>query len=233
MSIWQRVAGILTGATRADSVSGALGRLGDTNAPDRADPLTDIRFTMALIALCAKMARSDGAVTVDEVEAFRRIVHVPVEEEANVRRLFDLAKADVAGFKEYAQQIGKLFASERQLQLDVLESLFVIATADGILHEKEDDFLTTVAGILGIRPTEQDHIRSLFVTNAASPYQILGVTPSSTDAEIKARHRTLVLDNHPDRLTGRGVPAEFVVVAERRLAAINAAFDAIARERGL
>jgi DnaJ like chaperone protein len=32
---------------------------------------------------------------------------------------------------------------------------------------------------------------------------------------------------------GSGVPAEFVDIANRKLAAINAAYDTIAKERGL
>ena len=43
----------------------------------------------------------------------------------------------------------------------------------------------------------------------------------------------LVADNHPDKLMGRGVPPEFVEIATRKLAAINAAYDSIAKERGL
>ena len=42
-----------------------------------------------------------------------------------------------------------------------------------------------------------------------------------------------MVDNHPDKLMGRGVPAAFVEIATRKLAAINAAYDVIARERGL
>ena len=36
---------------------------------------------------------------------------------------------------------------------------------------------------------------------------------------------------HPDRVLARGLPAEFVDVAQAKSAAINAAYDAIRRER--
>lgn len=195
-------------------------------------PATGVRFTIALIALCAKMARADGAVTFDEVEAFRRIVQVVQQDEASVRRVFDLAKQDTAGFEEYARQIGESFVAEPQLRRDVFEALFVIAAADGVLHEKEDRFLAIVAGHLNIGPSEVAHIRSLFVRGATSPYEVLGLSPAATDAELKARHRQLVLEHHPDRMIGRGLPREMIAVANRKLAAINAAFDTIARERG-
>ena len=62
---------------------------------------------------------------------------------------------------------------------------------------------------------------------------MLRLGPEATNAEIKAQYRQLVTDNHPDKLMGRGVPAEFIDIATRKLAAINAAYDAIAKERGL
>jgi DnaJ like chaperone protein len=39
-----------------------------------------------------------------------------------------------------------------------------------------------------------------------------------------------VADNHPDRLIARGVPVEFVAIANSRMAAINSAFETIERD---
>ena len=54
-----------------------------------------------------------------------------------------------------------------------------------------------------------------------------------TDGEIKRRSRALVAENHPDLEIARGLPPEAIKIATGRLAAINAAYDRIARERGL
>jgi DnaJ like chaperone protein len=43
----------------------------------------------------------------------------------------------------------------------------------------------------------------------------------------------MVKENHPDRHIAAGVPEEMVEIATLRLAAINAAYDRIARERAL
>ena len=53
------------------------------------------------------------------------------------------------------------------------------------------------------------------------------------DDELKRYYRRLVAETHPDREIARGLPAEAIAIATRRLAAINAAWDAIERERGL
>ncbi|MGL5363670.1 MAG: TerB family tellurite resistance protein, partial [Bosea sp. (in: a-proteobacteria)] len=94
-------------------------------------------FTTGLVALSAKMARSDGVVTRDEVEAFRRIIKVAPEELPQIEKLFDLAKQTTDGFEAYARQLSELFADEPALLEDVLDGLFLIAAADGAVHEAE------------------------------------------------------------------------------------------------
>lgn len=188
---------------------------------------------MAIIALSAKLARSDGAVTRDEVEAFKRIMNVPPDEEGNVRKLFDLAKQDIAGFEAYARQVGAMLAGDKVLARDVLEGLMVVAAADGVLHDREDDYLRIVASHIGLEGEAYAHIRGLFFAAPMGAYEILGLEPEATPETIKARHRQLVKAHHPDRLAGMGCTREHVARAESTLARINAAFDTIAQERGL
>lgn len=231
MTIWQTITNAAS-AIRTEAVAPLLDALG-IRAPDDGQDGRGVAFTIAIIALSAKMAKSDGFVVEDEVAAFRRVCRFDDREEANFRRVFDLAKRDIAGFESYASQIGKLLAREAELRLDVLEGLYVIAAADGILHEREDSYLQRVATLMGISESEHAWVRSLFVSDAADPYTTLGLTPQASNDEIRRRHRALVKENHPDRLMGDGVPPEFVLIAEKRLAAINAAFDRLARDRGL
>jgi DnaJ like chaperone protein len=159
-------------------------------------------------------------------------MRVPDEETERVRQVFDLAKEDVAGFDSYARQIADLLAGDKAMLLQVLEGLFVVAAADGVLHEREESFLREVSDIFAIPPSEFRYVRALFVRDAGNPYEILGVSPSATDADIKARHRKLVAQIHPDRLSGQGERLEIIEAANRKLAAINAAYDTLRKERG-
>ena len=232
MTIWQTLSSAAAAATRSDAVAPLLRALGIGSGSVAAPATHGVAFTMAIIALSAKMAKSDGLVTRDEVEAFRRVCTFPASEADNVRYVFDIAKQDVAGYEIYAQRVGQMLAAEPELRRDVIEGLFVIAEADGVLHEREDRYLAEVARLMGVSQAEFDWVRALFVASEADPFRTLGLTPSASLGEIKARHRELVLEHHPDRLMGRGVPAEFVIIAERKLAAINDAFDVLVRERG-
>jgi DnaJ like chaperone protein len=190
-------------------------------------------FTTGLVALAAKMARADGVVTRDEVAVFRRIVEVPAQEQAKIERLFDLAKQTSAGFDAYATQIAESFRDEPALLEDVLDGLFLIAAADGAVHEHEHAYLRAIAAIFAIDEAGFARIEARHLRRRDDPYLVLGAHRDMSDAELKQLHRRLVIENHPDREIARGLPEEAVGIATRRLAAINAAWDAIARERGL
>ena len=70
-----------------------------------ADPRRRVAFTIAVIALGAKMARADGAVTGEEMAAFGEVFQVPPGEAEHVRLVFDLARRSTLGFENYARQI--------------------------------------------------------------------------------------------------------------------------------
>jgi DnaJ like chaperone protein len=168
-----------------------------------------------------------------EVEAFERLVDVPPEERRNVARLFDLAKATTAGYEAYAAQIAELFSDERALLEDLLDGLFDIATADGAVHEAEFAYVGRVAAILGFDERDFERIAARHVRRPEDPYVVLGAGRNLSDDALKRHYRRLVAAIHPDREIARGLPPEAVRIATHRLAAVNAAFDRIAAERGL
>jgi DnaJ like chaperone protein len=233
MTIWQRLSGFATsvgeaGGSLLGELAHALGLDGSSSEPQK-----HVAFTIAVIALSAKMAKADGVVACSEVEAFRRVFRFSPEDANNVARVYNLAQQDTAGFETYADQIAGLLKDDRKLLQHVLEGLLHVAAADGILHPKEDEVLYAIALRLGFSDSEYRFYRARFVTDPQSPYDVLRLGPEASDEEIKTRYRKLVADNHPDKLMGAGVPAEFLDIATRKLAAINAAYDLIARERGL
>ena len=191
-----------------------------------------VAFTIAFVALAAKLSKADGVSVAVESEAFDHTFHVPDEERENVHRLFDLARQDVAGFESYAETIGGFLKEDPDLLNDVFECLFHVACADGVLHRAEEAFLRTVAQKFGLDDPAFETIRSYHVRDPESPYHVLGLSPDATDDELKARHRQLVVENHPDKLAVRGVPPEFVCLATRKLAVINAAYDKVKAQRG-
>ena len=233
MSVWGKVGGAAAGLFVGGPVGALVGAVAGHFILDReADP--GVTFTIAVVALAGKMARADGVVTETEFDVFLRVFSVPPQEEANVRRIFNMARQDIAGFEHYAQQIARLFVGNPAVLEDVLDGLFEIAKADGVLHPSEAQFLERVAEIFGFAPNEFRRIRaSHFAPELTDPYVILGVSYSADEDELKQTYRKLVRENPPDSLMARGVPADFIRLANDKLAAINNAYDKIRTERGL
>lgn len=228
MSLWSRIADALAALTAGEGLTAIFDRLRGADTPERS-----VGFTIAVIALGAKMAKADGQVTKDEVLAFRRVFTIPPEEEANAAHVFNLARQDVAGFDAYARQIVRMFRDaahpdNRALFIDLIEGLFHIALADDTLHDAEDAFLAHVAEIFGLDARCYRAIRARLVEGAArDPYDLLGVDRDATLASIRAVWRDAVKETHPDAMIARGVPVEAIRLAERRLIALNAAWEEI------
>jgi DnaJ like chaperone protein len=206
MSIWARLGDVLSRAS-GRALSGALESL---RALFRGDPQLRRRvaFSIAMIALSAKMAKADGVVTQDEFRAFQEIFAVPEKEARNVARVYDLAKQDIAGYEAYAERMAALCGSGRRncaLLEDILDDIDA-AHFQAILAR---------------------HAR----TGEADPYAVLGVRHGAPLEEVRRRYHKLAAESHPDKVIARGVPEEFVAIANRRLAALNAAFETL--ERGL
>ena len=242
MSIWGKLvggaAGFALGGPLGALLGGIAGHVYDTTrtapAEITADPTKQIGFTIAVIALGAKLAKADGVVTEDEIRAFRRVFKVAPEETKNVARVFNLARRSVAGYEPYARQVAGMFADNPVVLEELLGCLFFIAQADGTVAEAEAIYLQNVARIFGFSDANFARLRAEHIgPDKADPYTILGIAHDDDDAAVKSAYRKLVRENHPDTLIAQGMPEEFVEVANDKLAAINVAYDKVAAQRGL
>ncbi|WP_421759431.1 TerB family tellurite resistance protein [Devosia sp.] len=227
MSVWQRLSAFVGSFSERTGIAGSIANALD---PDTWLPGgRDAAFTLALIALSAKMAVSDGVVTASEIRAFYRTVEIPAGVEQQVDKLFKLAQQDVAGYQAYARKVRRFFIDSPDTLEHVLDSLFYIASADGMIHESELDYLKNVSDIFGFDEARFEQITSAHVLfdRGADPYIVLGLVPNADRNEVKRVYRLLVAEHHPDRLIAKGVPEELIDVATARMAAINNAYNQI------
>ncbi len=198
-------------------------------------------FTMGVIVLGAKMAKADGRVTREAIEAFKRVFHVPEAQVNNIGRLFDQAGQNAQGFEPYAFHLAQIFGQKRVVLEEVLSGLFIIAAADtGSVSPTELRFLESVAGIFGfpvddfMRIAARAGVRlSLKEKQKDESFAILGVKENATNDEIKAAYRALIREHHPDKLVAQGMPPEFIATANEKMARINNAYDTICKVRGI
>ncbi len=215
------------------SRAAAAGKAGDA-APD-----PGVVFALGVIALSAKVAKADGTVTRDEIRAFQRIFPFDAGERERIGQLYNEARRSADGFEVYAEQVRAALAARPELLAEVVDALYAIALADGELHSEEARMIARIGAIFGLGDYEMASIRARHAggpaadRGAADAYAVLGVEPGAADDELRAAHRNLVRTYHPDRLVSKGLPEEFMALANDRLAAINAAYETVKKERGI
>lgn len=249
------VAGFAVGGPFGAVVGAALGHAADSGAvssmrlPFTADTFSPARvaamfgrrdqlFAITVVVLAAKLAKCDGAVKREEIDAFKRQFRIPPESVRDIGRLFDQARDSSDGFEPYAVQLAEAFADNRGVLEDVLVALAAIARADGPINLREQEFLHRVHAVFGLDKVAWERVRGGSSRQPApraeaNPYEILGVAPNASDEVLRTTWKRLMRENHPDSLAARGVPAEFIARASDKVARINAAWDQIKRERGL
>lgn len=194
----------------------------------------DVGFTAAVVGLGAKMAKADGRVTDDEVMMFARVFQTKPEDAPSVRRVFNLAQQTVRGYESYARKIGRKYKARPCLLEGVLDGLFMIATADGVVTDDELSYLQTVSDAFGFTEATFRRIRASHLgADREDPYHILGVAHDAEFDDIRIAYRQLMADNHPDRVVHNGAPREFEAAAHDKAAAITGAYARIRAERGL
>lgn len=229
MNLWQR---LIEGGKRLFDVD-----VEDEPVPadlECAPDPNDVGFTAAVVGLGAKMAKADGRVSDEEIMVFSRVFQTAPKDAAAVRRVFNLAQQTVRGYESYAHKIGKKYAARPCLLEGVLDGLFMIATADGVVTVDELEYLENVAEAFGFSEATFRRIKASHMgPDRDDPYFVLGVEHDAEFDLIRRTYRKLMADNHPDRVIQNGAPREFEQAAHEKAAAITSAFAKIKAERGL
>ena len=239
MSIWGKILGGAAGFALGGPLGAIIGIMAGS-AFDKKKSRTSFNyknidqnqkqqiFTLSFIVLSAKLAKSDGQVTKDEINAFKEKFNVPKSELSKVGKIFNEAKKDVYGYKQIADQVGLLFADNKILLEELLNNLFYIAASDGQISLKEIDLLKSISQSFSFdENTFQRIFQMNLKDNTSDPYRILGVSRDDSDQEIRKKWIQLNKEHHPDNLIAKGMPKEFIEQSNKELAAINLAYDKI------
>lgn len=197
-------------------------------------PGSDPGFSAAVTALGAKLAKADGQAEPGEFVAFSEAFVPGPAAARDVRRLYDLARQTTRGFESYARQIARRYRACPGVLEEVLEGLFHVAKADGVVTPEERQFLERVAELFGLSPLAWRRILAEQIgAPADDPYVVLGVLPDASDEQVHAAWKSALLRAHPDRAAALGLSPLEAQAAEVRAAAVNAAHDQVMRERNV
>ncbi|EHH66958.1 TerB family tellurite resistance protein [Gluconobacter morbifer] len=201
----------------------------------------DQLYAIGLVALSAKLAKIDGPVNRQEINAFKACFQFPPDNTKEVGMLFDRARDRTDDYEMYAREMGKAYGDNKAPLENLMVALFRIARADAgpdrELHPAEVTFLKRVHVAFGLPPGAWDRAQSgnarAASSNEPDAYRVLGIASTATDKEIRVRWRMLIREHHPDVLAQKPMTERERQRAQDRVARINAAWDRIKRDRQL
>jgi len=200
---------------------------------------TQTTFLVTLISLAAKVAKADGRVTHQEVQAFdaflRDSLRMTPEDRRMAAQIFNQARDSDIPASQLARQARGILGPFPDRLRDLVTLLLQIAHADGQLHPAEEKLVREIARDLGLSDRDFQECRAHFGVSGPSPdsaYEILGVQPGASEAEIKKAYRGIAREYHPDVLQSKGLPADFMQFAKEKLQKVNEAYDVIKKDRG-
>ena len=188
-------------------------------------------FILSLLILSAAVMKSDQKVLRSELEYVKRFLFQQfggIEAERQLLILRELLQ------KEYdLQQVGNQIKHymEYPSRLQLMHFLFGLAAADSQVHPAELQVITQLAVIMGIKDSDFESIKAMFVKDTTSAYRILEVTPDATSEELKKAYRRMALKYHPDRVAHLG--DDIQKAANAKFQELNAAYEQIKKERGI
>ncbi|MFO7607889.1 MAG: TerB family tellurite resistance protein [Candidatus Krumholzibacteriia bacterium] len=204
------------------------------------DPLqAQQAFLVAVISLAAKVAKADGRVTPAEVRRFDAFLAtnlgMPADERRLAARIFNEARDSGVPAEDFARQIRDILGHQPARLRDIVSLLTSVAMADGGLHHAEQRLIRTIARELGLSSRDYDEAMAMFNPTASldAAYATLGIAPSATDIEVKKAYRKLAKEYHPDVLASKGMSDDFRNFAEDKMKAINEAYAAVEKARGM
>ena len=187
-------------------------------------------FLMSLLVLSASVIKADGKTTSQELATLRSFFtrnfgpQAGNEAEEIVKEL--LAK-DI-NLNEVCGQIRSCMDYSQRLQL--YHYLVSLGACDGLI-QRETDVLEVIASYIGLSKAEVDSIFAQFRPSNDKNYKILEIDPSASNDEVKKAYRKMAIKYHPDKVATLGEDVQ--KAAEEKFKAVNQAYEAICKERGI
>ena len=244
MSIWGKIIGGTAGFALGGPLGAILGMMAGNvfdkskrksfNFHKVSNQQKQNLFALSIIILSAKISKSDGLVTKDEIYAFKEKFKVSSQDMDQVGKVFNEAKKTSYGYEKIAEQVGQLFSNNKIVLEELLNNLFYIAEADGKISKNELNFLKSVSYYFNIDENTFQRIHETRINDKESdPYKVLGVNRTDSDNIIRKKWIELCKEHHPDNLLAKGLPEEFIDQSNKELASINLAYDKIKHQRGI
>lgn len=201
------------------------------SAPMTSRATTQGDFVMSLLVLIAAIMKADGKIVKSELDYVKQnFVRTFGEHQARtlIRALGDLSKQEIP-LGDVCQQIARHMDYSSRLEL--LHLLFGISQADGSISKEEITVIEFIRQHLGIKDSDFNSIKGMFIKDTTSAYQILEIEPDASDEDVKKAYRKMAVKYHPDKVAYLG--EEIAHDAKVKFQKVSEAYELIKKERNI
>ena len=209
----------------------ALGSLSQDTGHSGSNQTRGGDFLSAILVLFAAVMKADGIQKKSELDYIKRFLVQQVGL-SNTRQLLQIFKNILQqdfSLKDVCHQIKAKMDKPSRLQL--IHILFGLSQADGDVHSDEVGVIKEISGLLGISGIEYESIQGMFKEDLESAYNVLGVSSSSSDQEIKKAYRKMANKYHPDKIAHLG--DDFKDIAQEKFKSVSEAYQKIKKDRNI
>ena len=217
-----------------------------------------VTFFVATFSMLGKMANADGQISDSERNTVIRFMNDDLrlsrQDQDFALRIFDTAAVSAESFEKFAEQFYQYFSGQPQMIEMMMDILVRVALADGILSDKENQFIAQAAVCMRYPAGNVDYLKTKYGyrqnqessrnyssgsssggsgSSLAAAYSVLGCSASDSDETIKAKYKKLIKEYHPDVIASKGLPEEFMKFATEKFDQIQKAYEAIKKVRNL
>lgn len=194
-----------------------------------------LTFFVAAFSMLAKLARSDGQITPEEVNSIERFMAEDLSLDPQSRKvardIFHAASNTPESFQDYAVQFFNQFRGEPRLLEMMIDIMIRVSLADGNFSPSEEALLLSAVKIFQMSDGTYQNLKARYVNDLDKYYAALGCNPHDSDEHIKSQYRKLALEYHPDKIASKGLPEAFIQFANDKFREIQEAYEKIKEER--
>lgn len=197
------------------------------------------------------LAKVDGRVSEEEIQAARTVMHRMQLRPEDVRRAIDLFNAGKRADVNIDDRVTKLrqtCGGQPELIRTFLEIQMDMAVGKGSITAAERQLLWRIARLLGVGRVELAHLEAVLRAQRSfgqhhagqsrenaleQAYKALGLESDASDQQVKTAYRRLMNQHHPDKLVAKGLPDSMMEVAKERTREIRSAYERIKEHRSI
>lgn len=188
-------------------------------------------FILTFLVLSAAVMKADKVIKKSELDFVKKFLITNFGEQHTAEALLvlkDLLNKDIP-LDDVCKQVR--YNMNHPLKLQIIHYLYGIAAADGEVHISEVEIIEQISIKIGLNPRDYNSIKSMFVVDTESSYEILGISRSATNDEIKKAYRSMAIKYHPDKVANLG--DDIQNGAKAKFQTLSDAYEKIKKERGI